>query len=184
MGLYKSMRAGRILSIDPASHSCAFCILEQDKLIAYGKISFKKNMDFSEKCQLLNSALPKIIEKHEPTHIVIEKTIFISNPNTTVVLAYMVGALWSIALSSGDVKVSDVPPMRWKPGIGYKNVRKVEINEWAKEIGEKEAKKKAAFERKERTKRIIDKAFPDHGCEDNDINDAIGIGLWAVKNVL
>jgi predicted RNase H-like nuclease len=80
--------------------------------------------------------------------------------------------------------VSDVPPLTWKPFIGYKNVSAKEKAEWAVTMEQKEVKKKAEFERKERVKRIIDQRIPNHGCTDHDIIDSMGIGIWGLAHLL
>jgi hypothetical protein len=49
-------------------------------------------------------------------------------------------------------------------------------------MGEKEAKKKAAFERKDRVRSIMFKKYPQVEEEDYDIWDSIAIGWWAIHN--
>ena len=69
----------------------------------------------------------------------------------------------------------------WKRGIGYSKVTKAEKEKWEKEIGVKEARKKAAFERKDRVRQILvtvlGKDF-DESRYDSDEIDAIAIGVW------
>ena len=76
------------------------------------------------------------------------------------------------------IYVTDVAPMRWKPGIGYKNVTKREQATWG--LDERETKKKAVFERKERVARIMREIFL-YDTQDYDIWDAIGIGWFSVS---
>jgi hypothetical protein len=74
--------------------------------------------------------------------------------------------------------------MKWKSHIGYKNVTKSEKEAWKVKHGEKEAKKIAASERKERTGKIVkEKINGIDDITDNDILDSIAIGLWALENV-
>jgi Holliday junction resolvasome RuvABC endonuclease subunit len=125
-----------------------------------------------------------IIQRHKPDYLLVEETIYLQNPKTTRLLAYIVGGIFAQAVAE-NVSTGDVGPLKWKSGIGYKNVRKAEIAEWAKELGsEKEAKKRAQFERKNRVKVIIEKRIPGLQVEDLDIVDAIGIGLWGLENQL
>jgi Holliday junction resolvasome RuvABC endonuclease subunit len=65
----------------------------------------------------------------------------------------------------------DVNPMIWKRNIGYKNLSKED-----KSVLDTEIKRKK--ERKQRVIKIIAKYFDVKEIEDDDITDAIGIGLW------
>lgn len=179
------LKRKRVLSIDPASHSYAFAVLESNingvKVLGTGKINFNtKSKKHHDRVLIINETLPVLLTYYKPTHVVIEESIYIQNANTTRTLAYIVGSIWACAAAQG-YPVQDVGPLRWKPYIGYKNVSKKEKDEWYKELGEKEAKKKASFERKNRVKRIIDKRIPKLNLEDLDIYDAIGIGIWGLS---
>jgi Holliday junction resolvasome RuvABC endonuclease subunit len=183
MSLAKALRSGRVLSIDPSTNSIAFAVMEYDKLLAWGKVQLPKG-DFPDKFRVINATIPLLIKQHKPTHFVVEQSIYIQNPNTSRSLAYINGCIFSAAVRAGHKKVSDIVPITWKAGIGYKRVSAGEKRIWADTMTTREVTKKAEFERKERVKRIVDAEIPGHGCVDGDIIDAIGIGLWAVKNVL
>lgn len=183
MSLISIVKSGTVMSVDPSTNSLAFSIMDYKSLKAWGKIHLPKG-PWQDKFKTINTVLPLIIDFHKPTHFVIEQSIYISNPLTSRSLAYINGCSLGVALSCGVSNVSDVPPLTWKPFIGYKNVRAAEKKAWAEEFGEKESKKIASFERKERTKRIIDVMIPNHGCDDHDIVDSMGIGIWSLTNVL
>jgi Holliday junction resolvasome RuvABC endonuclease subunit len=175
----------KVISIDPSSNSLAFSIFEaQDDaiLVAYGKIDFPKHAEMRQRYEIINAALPELVERYKPDTIVIEETIYIQNPNTSRLLAYIVGGLMCKSVDL-KLRVIDVGPLKWKAYIGYKKVTKKEIDEWAKEHGEKEAKKIAAFERKDRVRAIMFHKFPQLENEDYDIWDAIGIGWWAIHEL-
>ena len=67
----------------------------------------------------------------------------------------------------------DVNPILWKRGIGYKNISKED-----KILLNTESKKKK--ERKDRVREIVVDYFAmsDDDLSDDDIVDAVGIGLW------
>jgi hypothetical protein len=67
----------------------------------------------------------------------------------------------------------DINPILWKRGIGYKNISKTD-----KIVFDTEAKKKK--ERKDRVRDIITDYFQmeEENLKDDDIVDAVGIGLW------
>jgi Holliday junction resolvasome RuvABC endonuclease subunit len=175
----------RVLAIDPASHSIAFSVMRGNKnnvdLIAIGKITFPKGSTTSSRAKIINASIPELISKYKIDTVVIEETIYIQNPNTTRILAYTVGSLWGKAIDM-DVRVIDVGPLKWKAFINYKNVKKAEIVEWTKTMGEREAKKKASFERKDRVRSIMFEKYPKVDEEDYDIWDSIAIGWWAIHN--
>ncbi len=180
MSIVKTASKTKVLSIDPSSKHYAFAVVTNTKLIASGKVDFPKNSSLSEKFQIIDSSLPLLIQKYKPKQVVIEETVYLQNPNTTRLLAYIVGGLWSTALRHCS-EVRDANPMTWKSGIGYKNVSASEKRTWGQSMTDLEVRKKAAFERKDRVRRIIDTKYPNHGVTDTDIIDAIAIGYWVVK---
>jgi Holliday junction resolvasome RuvABC endonuclease subunit len=177
---------GRYLSIDSSSGSLAFAVFDKNKekvkLVGVGKINFAANM--SQKLQIINLTLPLIFNKYKNIDVVIiEQTIYIQSPKTSRILSYIVGHIWGKCLEFCE-DVRDVEIMKWKSHIGYKNVSKKEKIAWEKELGSTEAKKKAASERKERTKRLLNQKIPNiSDISDYDIIDAMAIGLWATSNV-
>lgn len=175
----------RFLAIDSASHSYAFSVIDRTKsglkLVSRGKVEFKKDME--SKIERITSTLPVLIESLHPTHMVIEETIYIQNANTTRILAYVVGSLWATGQVCGVKNIQDVGPLVWKRDLGYKRVMPAEKKQWAAELGKTEANKKAAFERKDRVRQIIAKRLPGVNLEDEDMMDAVAIGIWAAENV-
>mgnify|MGYP000031247266 CR=1 FL=1 len=186
MSILSNVYSGKILSIDPSTKSLAFAVINRNKskitLEAKGKILFACEDDIQSKLKFIGVILPELILHHKPKYIIIEQTIYIQNPQTSRLLSYVVGHMMGLGLL-GNLKVVDVGPIEWKRWLGYKSVSKTEIAAWTADIGEKEAKKKANFERKNRTKIIIDSRFPGLEESDYDIIDAIAIGLWAASTV-
>ena len=174
-----------VFAIDPSTNSIAFSVMSGNKnninLVAVGKIFFPRGSSTSDRARIINATLPELLLKYNIETLVIEETIYIQNPQTTRLLAYTVGSLWGKAVDL-DIRVLDVGPLRWKAFIGYKSVKKAEIAEWTQQMGEKEAKKKAAFERKDRVRSIMFEKYPQVDEEDYDIWDSIAIGWWAIHN--
>ena len=183
MNYLTAMKSGKIMAIDPSTNSLAFAVMEYGTLLAWGKIDLPKGT-IIKKLGTINRMVPVILDTYIPDYFVIEQSIYIQNANTTRTLAYINGCVLSQVVQHGTKHIDDVKPLVWKPGIGYKNVSAKEKQIWKDQLGAKEAQKKASFERKERIKRIIDEKIPGHNCNDNDIIDAIGIGLWATQNLL
>lgn len=186
--IINTMRKGNILCIDPSTHSFAFAIAEKyrgkNRIVAAGKVSFPKDSSFTQKCRIMNAAIDSIFKNHPITHTVIEQTIYIANPQTSRLLSYVVGCIWG-KCATYKVEISDIGPIQWKKYLGYKNVSKVEIDLWKAEMGRIDANKKVKFEKKERVRRIIIERIPsiEPIVSDDDILDAVGIGIWAIHHI-
>ena len=187
--LVSSIKSERIIAIDPSSHSLAWVIydvtLDNIKLVANGKIDYKKDKDVSIKFKAIDAGLNKIVEEYKPRNAVIEQSIYVQNFETSRIISYVIGYSWGV-LSSGGCLVSDVNPLMWKSGIGYKNLNKKAIED-LRNNGEKGSIQiKQKNERKKRVREIVSKYFDkdDIGIDDDDIIDAAGIGLWfALKKI-
>ena len=177
-----------IIGIDSSSASLAMSVYSRDfentYLIDTVKFKFQPKSSMADKLELINSALPKVIKKYNPDAIRIEQTIYIQSPQTSRILSYIVGHIFGVCLEYCQ-DVNDVPVMTWKSHIGYKNVTMAEKNAWKILHGEKEAKKIAARQRKERTGILMKQKIEGiDDIEDDDIMDSIAIGYWALTDVL
>jgi Holliday junction resolvasome RuvABC endonuclease subunit len=187
--LVSSVKSDRILAIDPSSHSLAWVIydvtLDSIVLVANGKIDYRKDKDVSLKFKAIDSGLRQIVEEYKPKNAIIEQSIYVQNFETSRIISYVIGYSWGV-LSAGGCLVSDVNPLMWKSGIGYKNLSKKDTEAF-KNDGEKGSLQiKQKNERKKRVRNIVSKYFDkgDIGIDDDDIIDAAGIGLWfALKKI-
>lgn len=169
-----------VLAIDPASHSLAWAVINRDReIIETGKIDLSKFKDVSIKFESIQVGIKEILEKHKIDCAVIEQSVYIQNFQSSRIISYIIGFTWGI-LSVYGVKAQDVSPLMWKPGIGYKNVTKKDQVELEKNGEKGSIQIKMKNERKERVRQIVSAAFGDDtsGLDDDDIVDAIGIGLW------
>lgn len=165
----------KILSIDPSSHSLGWAVIDFNnglKLVDCGKIKFTKTNDISVKFNEINAGIKEICKKYGPSMTIIEQSVYIQNFQTSRVISYIIGYTWGI-VQNYCFKVMDINPILWKRGIGYKNISKSD-----KIIFDTEAKKKK--ERKDRVRDIVLDYFQmeEENLKDDDIIDAIGIGLW------
>ena len=173
----------KILSIDPASHSLAFAVLTPKKLVAKGKVMFPKGADMHTRQKIIAASIPKLLRKHKPDYLLVEESIYLQNPTTSRTLAYIVGGIWCQGAAE-NVSTGHVGPLKWKPGVGYRNVSKKEKDEMLPVLGTKGAVDKwAANERKERVRTIVLDRIPGLEETDTDITDAIAIGLWGLENL-
>ena len=191
MSIVRTLKIGHlksktIVGIDASSTVIAFSILEQTpektKLIKIAKINLG-NFPLNSKLKIISAAIPKIFGSTIIDNVFIEQPIYIQNPATSRILSQVSGHLIGECLKECD-NVSEVTIANWKSYIGYKNVSKAEKDSWTKQFGEKESKKMAALERKQRTINIIHRKIPDLShINDNDICDAIGISLYGLNLV-
>lgn len=183
----KSNKPGTIAGIDASSKAIAVAIFhrytDRSILIDTFRFDLSKAKTVSEKLKIINKIIPLIFNQIKIDYIVVEQPIYIQNPQTSRILSQISGAVLSKCLENCS-EVSEVTIREWKTHIGYKNVTKFEIKDWENELGLTEAKKKAIRERKERTIKIVHERIAGiDEVTDNDICDAIGIGLWALDNI-
>lgn len=191
MGLVRTLKIGKLKSvtvvgIDASSTVIAFAVIQQSpeetKLIKTAKINLG-NFPMNTKLKIVSSCVPEIFGNQIIDYTFVEQPIYIQNPATSRVLSQVSGHLLGECLKECD-NVSEVTIANWKSYIGYKNVSKAEKDAWTKQFGEKESKKMAAIERKQRTIDIIHRKIPDVShINDNDICDAIGIALYGLNLV-
>jgi Holliday junction resolvasome RuvABC endonuclease subunit len=161
-----------IIAIDPASHSLAWVVMDISKpnIISHGKIILTKTQDISVKFDQIYAGLTRLCKEYKPSIAVIEQSVYIQNFQSSRIISYIIGYSWGV-LNKYCKTVMDVNPMIWKRNIGYKNLSKED-----KSVLDTEIKRKK--ERKQRVIKIIAKYFDVKEIEDDDITDAIGIGLW------
>jgi len=177
----------RFVGFDTSSNALAFAIVDRKDeewvLVHTGRIELKPK-EMNDKLKIIAATIRPLFDQFGPINtIAVEQSVMIQNPKTTIKLSQIIGALWVICIDYGiDVEV--VMPLQWKAAIGYKRVMKADKEEWAKTMSPKEVKKKAAFERKERTKRILKKdCAVVKNIDDDDIVDSIGVAKWALMNL-
>jgi Holliday junction resolvasome RuvABC endonuclease subunit len=175
-----SVKASRIIAIDPSSHSLAWCVVDLDKkkfdIVATGKIDFKDKKEVSNKLSTIRSGLQDIWEDYSFRNACIEQSVYIQNFQSSRIISYIIGYSWGVLDEYCD-SVVDINPLVWKNRIGYKNVSKDDKKRIEIQYGSKGIQKRLTQERKDRVKKIVD-AFCSGSTDDDDINDAIGIAMW------
>ena len=177
--IVSSQDPGRILAIDPSSHSLGWAVVDVNKteLIAYGKIPLTKTLDISVKFDQIFSGLTDVCLKHKPSVAIIEQSVYIQNFQTSRIISYIIGYTWGV-VSRHCGKVIDINPMLWKRGIGYVNISKHDKERLQNDTSKGSFESKKKKERKDRVNKIVLKYFPVENINDDDIVDAIGIALW------
>jgi len=178
--ILSSIKSGRLIAIDPSSHSLAWCVVDLDtnkfNLVATGKIDFKDAKEVNNKFRIIRKGIQDIWEDYQFEEAAIEQSVYIQNFQSSRIISYVIGYTWGI-LDEYCRSVCDINPLIWKNRIGYKNVSKDDKKAMEEQFGSKGLQKRLTQERKDRVKRIIEKQIGS-STEDEDINDAIGIALW------
>jgi Holliday junction resolvasome RuvABC endonuclease subunit len=173
----------RLLAIDPASHSLAWAVIDNDKnVIATGKISLNKQKDISDKFHQIAEEMLPILDLYKPDVAAIEQSVYIQNFQSSRIISYIIGFTWGLLFQNG-VKTRDINPLSWKPAIGYKNISKQDKINFEKNGIKGSTPIKLKNERKQRVRDIVSLAYGEDtpGLEDDDIIDALGIALWYYK---
>ena len=170
-------------AIDASTNSMAFALFVDQKLYSYGKITFagetiyEKLGDTAQKVKGFFMAYPA-------KTILIEKTIFANSPLVAANLALSQGALIGAAKLGGVEKIYGVTPIAWQSFIGTRLLTTEEKSAMRKKNPGKSNswyKTQEREKRKQKTIFTVNNEF-DIDIKDNDIADACGIGMYALKN--
>lgn len=189
-GLMKTMKQKNdavIMGFDTSSKSIAYCAIERGRecrLLGVGMIHFPKASDDHKRFIIINEIVPWVMNEFHPDIVAIEQPIYISNFKVSRTLSYVVGHLHGEIARNRGIVVEQVPPLTWKANLKVKNVTKSDKQIWAKTMSAAEVKKKAAFERKDRTRQKVKEMIPElQGYEDDNIFDAVGVAIWAAQTI-
>ncbi len=161
----------RVLGIDHSSNSIAFTLVVDGKPEIWGKMLYHRKSDMCSKFRMIPTLLENILNVTKPTHICVEQSIVLQNPNTARVLATMNGGLICLIANSG-FDVQEVPPSEWQNYHG--NAR---IDSRQEKFKNMTAKEKTIWKKSQ----IADKVtatWPWIKPNDFDITDSMGIALF------
>ncbi len=111
-----------ILGIDPGTATTGFGVIEtlgNDKyrLIDLGLISTDKDQLHGVRLNLIYEGIAKIIIKHKPDVVAIERLFFASNALTAIAVGQAIGVI-KLAIHHQQVEVFDYAPMQVKLVVG------------------------------------------------------------------
>lgn len=169
--------------IDASTNSMAFALFVDRELSSYGKIVFSGETIY-EKLGDTAQKVKAFFSTYSVETILIEKTIFANSPLVAANLALSQGSLIGAARLGGVQRIYGVTPIAWQSFIGTRlltqdeksSIRKKtpgKSNSWYKNQEREKRKNKTIF--------TVNNEF-DIDISDNDIADACGIGMYALKN--
>lgn len=175
----KKTKANRVLGIDASTNSIAFCLLENNIPIKWGKINLVGN-DIYEKIYDAKCKVFAMLEELKSDYIAVEGAILVRSPDAVIKLSYVYGVVISELMSSGATVIT-VSPSSWQAHIGNKNPTKEEkaaIRLKNPGYAESWYKTQLRNMRKQRTVDYFNKKY-NLKLEDFDVADSFGIAYYA-----
>jgi len=120
----KKIQANRVLGIDASTNSIAFCLMENDIPLKWGKIDLV-GQDIYEKIYNAKLRMNMMLEELKSDYIAVEGAILVRSPDAVIKLSYVYGVVIAELMSTGS-KVITISPSSWQAYIGNKNPTKDE----------------------------------------------------------
>jgi len=177
----KKTQANRVLGIDASTNSIAFCLMENDLPLKWGKINLEGN-DIYEKIYDAKIKMSVMLNELKSDYIVVEGAILVRSPDALIKLSYVYGVVIAELMSTG-AKVITISPTAWQAYIGNKNPTKEEKSAVrVKNPGYADSWYKTQLRnmRKQRTVDYFNSKYR-LSLEDFDVADSFGIAHYANK---
>jgi len=177
----KKTQANRVLGIDASTNSIAFCLMENDIPLKWGKINLAGN-DIYEKIYDAKIKMSVMLNELKSDYIVVEGAILVRSPDAVIKLSYVYGVVIAELMSTG-AKVITISPTAWQAYIGNKNPTKDEKSAVrVKNPGYADSWYKTQLRnmRKQRTVDYFNSKYR-LSLEDFDVADSFGIAHYANK---
>lgn len=117
-------KANRVLGIDASTNSIAFCLMENNIPLKWGKINLIGE-DIYEKIHDAKNKMSMMLDELKSDYIVVEGAILVRSPDAVIKLSYVYGVVIAELMSTG-AKVITISPSAWQAYIGNKNPTKDE----------------------------------------------------------
>ena len=172
-------KAHRVLGIDASTNSVAFCLMENNIPVKWGKIEFTGS-DIYEKIYDAKVKMHAMIDQLKSDYIVVEGAVLVRSPDAVIKLSYVYGVVIAELMASG-ARVITISPTAWQAHIGNKNPTKAEKEKLKLEnpgYAESWYKNKMRNIRKQRTVDWVNDKFG-ITLTDFDVADAVGIAYYS-----
>ena len=174
-------KAHRVLGIDASTNSIAFCLMENDVPLKWGKIELA-GMDIYDKIHDAKIKMHAMLDELKSDYIVVEGAILVRSPDAVIKLSYVYGVVIAELMSTG-AEVITISPTSWQAYIGNKNPTKEEKAEIRlKHPGYADSWYKNQI-RNMRKQRTVDYFNSKYGLslDDFDVADSFGIAHYTNK---
>ena len=169
----------RFLGIDASTNSIAFCLMENNIPLKWGKIDLA-GQDIYEKIYDAKNKMSVMLEELKSDYIVVEGAILVRSPDAVIKLSYVYGVVIAELMSTG-AKVITISPSSWQAYIGNKNPtkdEKAEIRKLNPGYADSWYKNKIRIMRKQRTVDYFNNKYG-LSLDDFDVADAFGIAHYS-----
>jgi len=172
-------KANRVLGIDASTNSVAFCLLENNIPVKWGKINLTGN-DIYEKIYDAKVKTNVMLEELKADYIAVEGAVLVRSADAVIKLSYVYGVVIAELMSTG-ASVITISPSAWQAHIGNKNPTKEEkaaIRLKTPGYADSWYKNKMREMRKQRTADYFNKKY-NLELNDFDVADSFGIAYYA-----
>ena len=101
----KKTQADRVLGIDASTNSIAFCLMENDVPLKWGKIELH-GLDIYEKIHDAKNKMHSMLEELRSDYIVVEGAVFVKSADAVIKLSYVYGVVIAETLHSSAISVT------------------------------------------------------------------------------
>jgi Holliday junction resolvasome RuvABC endonuclease subunit len=175
----KKTQASRVLGIDASTNSIAFCLMENDVPLKWGKINLTGN-DIYEKIHDAKIKMASMLDELKSDYIVVEGAVFVKSADAVIKLSYVYGVVIAELMSTG-AKVITIAPSSWQAYIGNKNPTKEEkaaIRLKSPGYADSWYQNQLRNMRKQRTVDYFNKKY-NLSLSDFDVSDSFGIAHYS-----
>ena len=176
-------KGSKVLGIDASTNSFAFCLMNEEKAVKWGEITFE-GADVYERILDAKNKIKSFKHTLDFDFVVIEAAISVKSVHVGMKMAYVFGAIMGELLSD-NVEVVEVHPITWQSYLGNKNYTKAEKDAIRAEFPDKSdnwIKGKIRERRKQRTINFAKNLGIQ--TESDNVADAAGIAWYAVNEIL
>jgi Holliday junction resolvasome RuvABC endonuclease subunit len=175
----KKTQASRVLGIDASTNSIAFCLMENDVPLKWGKINLSGE-DIYDKIHDAKVKMALMLDELKSDYIVVEGAVFVKSADAVIKLSYVYGVVIAELMSTG-AKVITISPSSWQAYIGNKNPTKEEkaaIRLKSPGYADSWYQNQLRNMRKQRTVDYFNKKY-NLSIEDFDVADSFGIAHYS-----
>lgn len=125
----------KVLAIDPGFGRCGVAVIENDyshdqpakeKLLYSACIETSPKLPFPKRLSAVVSECERLMKRHKPDAIALEKLYFSTNQKTAMQVAEVRGALLGMAGAAG-MSIAEYTPMQVKSALGYGKADKKQV---------------------------------------------------------
>ena len=171
-------KANRVLGIDASTNSIAFCLMENDYPIKWGKINLVGTTIY-DKIYDAKKKMSYMLDDLKSDYIVVEGAVFVKSADAVIKLSYVYGVVIAELMSTG-AEVITISPSSWQAYIKNSNPTKEEkaaIRLKSPGYADSWYQNQLRNMRKQRTVDYFNKKY-DLSLSDFDVADSFGIAHY------